>query len=74
MTSNDTPMTAQLIDKLGLASFVAMSTLIIVCIGIGMVGVYLKQQESTWQQACIQAGGVPIQLDTNSFDCKVLDK
>ena len=72
MTSNKTPMTAQLIDKLGLASFIAMSTLIVVCIAIGMIGVYVKQQELSWQQACIQAGGVPVQLDTNSFDCKVL--
>lgn len=70
MSTVDTPMTSQLIDKLGLASFVTMSLLIVVCIGIGFFAVFQKSNELTWQQACIQKGGVPIQIAQYQFDCK----
>ncbi len=63
-------MSAEIVDKLGVASFIAMSVLIFICISIGMFAVYDSYRQPNWQQACIQAGGVPIQLSKSSFDCK----
>lgn len=65
-------VSAQVVDKIGVASFAAMSSLIIVCIGIGFAAVYTKFAEPTWEEACIQAGGVPVQLAKQSYDCKKL--
>jgi hypothetical protein len=70
MSTINTPMTSQLIDKLGLASFVTMSLLTVVCIGIGFFAVFQASNEMTWQQACIAKGGVPVQLAQYQFDCK----
>lgn len=61
---------AEIVDRIGVASFAAMSALIIVCIGIGFFAVYNKFNEPNWKQACINAGGVPVQIAKSSFDCK----
>lgn len=69
-----TTVSSEIVDRIGVASFFAMSALIIVCIGIGFFAVYDKFKTPNWQQACIQAGGVPVQLGKQQFDCKVLEK
>lgn len=61
---------SEIVDRIGVASFAAMSALIIVCIGIGFFAVYEKFSTPNWKQACIEAGGVPIQIAKSSFDCK----
>ena len=66
------PLSAQLIDRLGVASFIAMRSLIFVCILIGFIAVYTKYKQPSWEDACIKAGGVPVQIAKQSFDCKVL--
>lgn len=61
---------AELVDRIGLASFYTMSTLTFVCIAIGFFAVYDSYRQPSWQQACITQGGVPVQLGKSQFDCK----
>ena len=67
-----TTMSADIVDKLGVATFIAMSVLTVSCILIGMFAVYDSYKKPDWKDACIQAGGVPVQLAKSSFDCKLL--
>jgi len=63
-------MSQQIVEKLGFWSFIVMTTLILVCIAFGFWAVYQAAQTPDWQTACIQAGGVPVQLEKHYFDCK----
>ena len=66
----DASFSAELVDKIGVATFYAMSTLIVFCIAIGMFAVYTKYNQPNWADACIAAGGVPLQVGKQSYDCK----
>ena len=70
------PLSAEIVDKLGVISFIMMTTLIMVCILIGFYAVIdsYSTPQPNWQAACIEAGGVPVQLGSDQFDCKVLEK
>lgn len=61
---------AEIVDRIGLASFYSMSTLILVCIAFGFFAVYDSYKQPTWQEACITQGGIPIQKGKLQFDCK----
>lgn len=63
-------MSAKLVDKLGFISFLVMSTLILFCIVIGIFAVHQQWKRPTWEQICIEKGGVPIRLEKYSYDCK----
>ena len=68
----NTSVSAEVVDKLGVMSFIVMTSLIFFCILVGFVGVYSKFNEKTWDQACIHAGGVPLQISKQSYDCKII--
>ena len=71
---NDVPVSARIVQKLGFISFVTMSSLIVVCIMFGFYAVVqqAKIKPVDWKQACVQAGGVPVKLGEDYYDCKVL--
>ena len=71
---NDVPVSARIVQKLGFISFVTMSSLIVVCIMFGFYAVVqqAKIKPVDWKQACVQAGGVPVKLGKDYYDCKVL--
>jgi hypothetical protein len=62
----------EIVDKVGVASFFAMSTLILFCIGVGFFAVFEKFNQPNWKEACIENGGVPVQIAKSTFDCKVI--
>ena len=70
MADTSQQMTAELVERIGFMSFVAMSLLILVCIVFGFFAVYTKFSTPNWQQACINAGGVPVQIQQATYDCK----
>ena len=63
-------ISAQVVQKLGFYMFVAMTSLILICIAFGFYAVITKFKEPTWKEACIAQGGVPVQLEKSVFDCK----
>lgn len=62
----------EIVDKVGVASFFAMSALILFCIGVGFFAVFEKFNQPNWKEACIENGGVPVQIAKSTFDCKVI--
>lgn len=70
MSTASTTVSKELVDRIGVASFFAMSALIIVCIGIGFFAVFEKFNQPNWKEACIDRGGVPVQIGKSVFDCK----
>jgi hypothetical protein len=69
----NTTVSAEIVDRVGFFAFLAMSALIIVCIGFGFYAVYEEFSKPDWKDACIAQGGIPIQYAKSSFDCKILD-
>ena len=71
---DNVPVSAKIVQKLGFVSFITMSSLIIICIMFGFYAVVqqAKVKPVDWKQACVQAGGVPVQLGQDHYDCKVL--
>ena len=63
-------ISAQVVQKLGFYMFVIMTSLLIICIGFGFYAVIDKFKEPNWKEACLEKGGVPVQLDKLMFDCK----
>lgn len=65
---------SRMVQKLGFGSFVVMSSLIVVCIMFGFYSVVqqAKAKPVDWKVACVEAGGVPVQLGEDYYDCKVL--
>ena len=63
-------ISAQVVQNLGFYMFVVMTSLIIICIGFGFYAVIDQFKQPTWQEACIAKGGVPIQLEKSTYDCK----
>jgi hypothetical protein len=63
-------ISAQVVQKLGFYMFVIMTSLLIICIGFGFYAVIDKFKEPNWKEACLEKGGVPVQLDKSMFDCK----
>lgn len=63
-------ISAQVVQKLGFYMFVVMTSLLIICIGFGFYAVIDKFKEPNWKEACLEKGGVPVQLDRSIFDCK----
>jgi len=71
MTSaQQTTRSAQMVERFGYYAFVVMTSLLLICIAFGFYAVIDKFQEPNWKQACIEKGGVPVQLARSSFDCK----
>ena len=43
---------------------------ILICIAFGFYAVIDKYKQPTWAEVCITNGGVPVQLEKSTFDCK----
>ena len=63
-------MSTQVVQKLGFYMFVVMPSLLIICRAFGFYAVNEQFQQPNWAEACIANGGVPVQLEKSTFDCK----
>lgn len=60
---------SHIVERVGKYAFFVMTGLIFVCIGIGFIAVYEAKTKMTWDEACMNQGGVPIKTPT-TFNCK----
>jgi len=44
--------------------------LLIICIAFGFYAVIDQFKQPNWQEACIAQGGVPVQIEKSTYDCK----
>ena len=63
-------ISAQVVQKLGFYMFVVMTSLLIICIAFGFYAVLDQFKQPNWQEACIAQGGVPVQIEKSTYDCK----
>ena len=63
-------MTSEIVERIGFYAFVVMTSLILICIAFGFYAVIDKYKQPSWAEVCIANGGVPVQLEKSTFDCK----